>query len=294
MSESVGRQAPTVSGEELGEDLSLFDSATGTAVALNGTARDIWALVDGEASFDDVVATLAQAYRVEPGDHRGRTCAWPSTGSSPKGFIVRRRPVTALRLRSANARVDLVGVDALPRSRHRRECADVMGQLEVGAPPRTVDGRAGPSGARDRPRRRPAPRPQPVCRTTRISPPRRSSPRSWTGRCWPATRCLTLHAAVVAGRRGGAAIVPAVSGAGKSTLAARLPAGRSAPCVRRGGVPRSRTGTSCGRTRGPSVSTPRSRELLGLPRPARTARPTGSVRPSPASARRGRTSRPSR
>ena len=66
MSEPVGRQAPTVTGEELGDDLSLFDSASGKAVALNGTARDIWELVDGEASVADVVATLAAAYRVEP------------------------------------------------------------------------------------------------------------------------------------------------------------------------------------------------------------------------------------
>jgi len=55
-----------VSGEELGDDLSLFDSASGKAVALNGTARDIWELVDGEASVADVVATLGGAYRVEP------------------------------------------------------------------------------------------------------------------------------------------------------------------------------------------------------------------------------------
>ena len=66
MSEPVGRHAPTVSGEELGDDLSLFDSASGTAMALNGTASDIWSLVDGEATFDEVVETLARAYRVEP------------------------------------------------------------------------------------------------------------------------------------------------------------------------------------------------------------------------------------
>lgn len=66
MSEPVARHAPTVSAEELGEELSLFDSATGTAVALNGTGRDIWALVDGTSTVDDIVATLARAYRVEP------------------------------------------------------------------------------------------------------------------------------------------------------------------------------------------------------------------------------------
>ena len=66
MSEPVGYQAPTVSSQELGDDLSLFDSASGTAMALNGTASDIWSLVDGEATFDEVVETLARAYRVEP------------------------------------------------------------------------------------------------------------------------------------------------------------------------------------------------------------------------------------
>jgi len=66
MSKPVGSQAPTVSSQELGDELSLFDSASGTAVALNGTARDIWSLVDGEATFDEVVATLGRAYRVEP------------------------------------------------------------------------------------------------------------------------------------------------------------------------------------------------------------------------------------
>jgi hypothetical protein len=91
MSESIGRQAPTVSGEELGEDLSLFDSATGTAVALNGTARDIWALVDGKASVDDVVATLAQAYRVEPGEIEGDVRAALERLVS-EGFIVPSAP----------------------------------------------------------------------------------------------------------------------------------------------------------------------------------------------------------
>lgn len=67
MPQPVGAQAPTVSSEELGDDLSLFDSATGTAVALNGTARDIWSLVDGRATLDDIVTTLARAYQVEPG-----------------------------------------------------------------------------------------------------------------------------------------------------------------------------------------------------------------------------------
>jgi Coenzyme PQQ synthesis protein D (PqqD) len=91
MSEPVGRHAPTVIGEELGEDVSLFDSASGKAVALNGTARDIWALVDGRASVDDVVATLAKAYRVDPEDIEGDVRAALERLVS-EGFIVPAAP----------------------------------------------------------------------------------------------------------------------------------------------------------------------------------------------------------
>jgi hypothetical protein len=66
LSSRVCWHAPTVRSHELGDELTLFDTATGRAVALNGTARDIWALVDGESDVDDIVQTLASAYRVEP------------------------------------------------------------------------------------------------------------------------------------------------------------------------------------------------------------------------------------
>jgi hypothetical protein len=55
-----------VRSHELGDELTLFDTATGRAVALNGTARDIWALIDGESGIDDIVHTLARAYHVQP------------------------------------------------------------------------------------------------------------------------------------------------------------------------------------------------------------------------------------
>lgn len=119
--------------------------------------------------------------------------------------------MTALRLRSANARVDLVGSDLLAAPVMSR-LRGVMGQLEVSAfdedgPDRGVhvtsddglrlDGRALP----DDPDLGAAALVAALDRALLAS-----------------TRCLTLHAAVVAGRRG-AAIVPAVSGSGKSTLA---------------------------------------------------------------------------
>ncbi|GEM_PF-6221000 len=68
MSEVVGRQSETVREMALGDELSLFDSATGRAVALNSTARDVWALADGQTSVVEVIDTLARAYGVPPED----------------------------------------------------------------------------------------------------------------------------------------------------------------------------------------------------------------------------------
>ena len=65
MSDIVPQQAPTVREMALGNELSLFDTATGRALALNGTARDVWALVDGATTVVDIVGTLGRAYGVE-------------------------------------------------------------------------------------------------------------------------------------------------------------------------------------------------------------------------------------
>lgn len=66
MDTSVGRPADTVRAEELDDELTVFDTRTGTAVALNRTAADILALADGTSTVSDVVATLARNYAVEP------------------------------------------------------------------------------------------------------------------------------------------------------------------------------------------------------------------------------------
>ncbi len=63
MGTTVGRPADSVRAIELGDELSLFDVATGQALSLNRTASDVWALADGEADVDDVIAILARAYR---------------------------------------------------------------------------------------------------------------------------------------------------------------------------------------------------------------------------------------
>ena len=64
MSTTVGRPADGVSEIGLGDELSLFDAATGQALSLNRTASDLWALADGESTVDQVIATLAHAYGV--------------------------------------------------------------------------------------------------------------------------------------------------------------------------------------------------------------------------------------
>ena len=121
--------------------------------------------------------------------------------------------MTALRLRSANARVDLVGSDVLPAAVMSR-LRGVMGQLEVRTSDEVEDvpDRAVHVTSDDvlRLDRGPLPDDPDLAAAVVVAAVDRALLAS--------TRCLTLHAAVVAGRRG-AAIVPAVSGAGKSTLA---------------------------------------------------------------------------
>ena len=62
----IGRPAASMSAVPLDDGLSLFDAATGKAMALNRTASDIYALADGATTVEDAVAILAKAYDVEP------------------------------------------------------------------------------------------------------------------------------------------------------------------------------------------------------------------------------------
>ncbi len=64
MSDRVGYHAKTVREMTLGDELSLFDAATGVAYALNRTARQVWELADGDCTVDDVVQALARLYGV--------------------------------------------------------------------------------------------------------------------------------------------------------------------------------------------------------------------------------------
>ena len=52
---------------ELDGDISLYDPATRNAAVLNGTASDVWRLLDGEHSLEEIIELLAGAYGVETG-----------------------------------------------------------------------------------------------------------------------------------------------------------------------------------------------------------------------------------
>lgn len=61
---TVGPPRPTVQALELDGDISLYDSATSQALVLNATASDVWRLLDGEHTVDEIVELLATAYLV--------------------------------------------------------------------------------------------------------------------------------------------------------------------------------------------------------------------------------------
>lgn len=61
--ETVLVVAPAVSVLPLGEDLSVYNARTGHTLALNRTAADILALVDGSTSLAQISTLVATAYQ---------------------------------------------------------------------------------------------------------------------------------------------------------------------------------------------------------------------------------------
>ena len=55
-----------LSVEELDDELCLYRADVDAVLVLSPTAADIWQLIDGEASVDDISATLAVAYAADP------------------------------------------------------------------------------------------------------------------------------------------------------------------------------------------------------------------------------------
>lgn len=57
---------PRVLETEIGDDISLYDPHGEQITVLNTTASDIWRLLDGHTSIDEVTELLARAYVVTP------------------------------------------------------------------------------------------------------------------------------------------------------------------------------------------------------------------------------------
>ena len=65
-----GSPRPTVRVLELDGTVNLYDSASQQAAVLNGPASDIWRLLDGARTVEEIVGELAAAYQVEPDEIR--------------------------------------------------------------------------------------------------------------------------------------------------------------------------------------------------------------------------------
>lgn len=62
----VWTRNPRVLETEMGDDISLYDPREEQVTVLNTTASDIWRLLDGQTSIDEMTELLARAYAVEP------------------------------------------------------------------------------------------------------------------------------------------------------------------------------------------------------------------------------------
>jgi Coenzyme PQQ synthesis protein D (PqqD). len=67
----IGPPQPGIRAIELGEDISLYNPHTQGAALLNSTASDVWRLVDGEHTFEEIVDLLGAAYGADPEAIRG-------------------------------------------------------------------------------------------------------------------------------------------------------------------------------------------------------------------------------
>ena len=66
----LGPRRDTVRALELDGDISLYDATSHRAIVLNSTASDVWRLLDGEHTLDEVVRLLATAYATDPEEIR--------------------------------------------------------------------------------------------------------------------------------------------------------------------------------------------------------------------------------
>jgi len=66
--ETVLCLSPTVSVLPLGDELSVYDAATGQTLALNRTAADVLSLLDGSTSIAELGLELSRLYPLPPAE----------------------------------------------------------------------------------------------------------------------------------------------------------------------------------------------------------------------------------
>lgn len=59
---TISKQAGTFVETEIDDEVVLMDLATGNFFSLAGTSLDVWRLVDGTRSADEIAASLAEDY----------------------------------------------------------------------------------------------------------------------------------------------------------------------------------------------------------------------------------------
>jgi hypothetical protein len=64
----VGPAKSHILETEIDDEISLYDPRTERVTVLNETASDVWRLVDGQHSLDQITRLIASAYRVSPDD----------------------------------------------------------------------------------------------------------------------------------------------------------------------------------------------------------------------------------
>ncbi|WP_158564246.1 PqqD family protein [Jiangella anatolica] len=70
MSRSAPAPAAAVREMDIDGEVTLFHEPTHTALVLNETAGDVWRLVDGERTVDEIVRLLASSYGASDDDVR--------------------------------------------------------------------------------------------------------------------------------------------------------------------------------------------------------------------------------
>lgn len=67
---SAPSPAPAVRELDIDGEVTLFHEPTQTALVLNATASDVWRLLDGQRTVEQIVALLARSYATDAGTVR--------------------------------------------------------------------------------------------------------------------------------------------------------------------------------------------------------------------------------